>query len=301
MSIFKTRIAPTPSGYLHLGNILSFALTAAMAQKLNASILLRIDDMDRQRAGQAYLQDIFDTLNFLELPWHEGPRNVKEFEQEWSQQHRMPLYNTALQQLADAGKLFACTCTRSQLRNLSAGEPYPGTCCHKIIGLNTGENNWRLLTNGVPPVTVNGWPAGQQTRGLPPEMEYFVVRKKDGCPAYQLSSLVDDLHFGITHIVRGADLWPSTLAQLALGRFLQADAFQQVQFYHHGLLLDGSQQKLSKSAGATSVNYLRSQGYKPAQVYGLIGTSLGITGPLNNWQQLAAAYWRTERQITGAE
>ncbi len=85
----KTRIAPTPSGFLHLGNVLSFSITAALAKKHSAKILLRIDDLDRARANDQYLQDIFDTLNFLEIPWDEGPRNVNEFKNAYSQAHRM--------------------------------------------------------------------------------------------------------------------------------------------------------------------------------------------------------------------
>ncbi len=111
----RTRIAPTPSGYLHLGNVLSFALTATLAEQYGARILLRIDDLDRQRAQPAYIQDIFDTLEFLELPWHEGPRSVEEFEQQYSQVHRLPLYRQALEELKDKGAVFACDCSRSQM------------------------------------------------------------------------------------------------------------------------------------------------------------------------------------------
>jgi glutamyl-tRNA synthetase len=87
----RTRIAPTPSGYLHLGNALSFALTAAIARSTGAKILLRIDDLDQQRVNLAYVQDVFDTLNFLEIPWDEGPRNVIEYHDEWSQMRRMDM------------------------------------------------------------------------------------------------------------------------------------------------------------------------------------------------------------------
>ncbi|MBS7564231.1 hypothetical protein KHS38_07420 [Mucilaginibacter sp. Bleaf8] len=292
----KIRIAPTPSGYLHIGNILSFALTAALAGQVGARILLRIDDMDRQRANPAYLQDIFDTLNFLELPWHEGPRNVQEFESEWSQLHRMPLYQDVLNRLQDSGQVFACNCSRSQLRSLDADDAYPGTCCYKITALNTDQVSWRLFTANEDLLNVNLWPDGIAAAKLPASMQHFVVRKKDGYPAYQLSSLVDDIHFGITHIVRGADLWPSTLAQLHLAQALQADSFAQVRFYHHGLLVGDDTQKLSKSAGATSVKYLREQGFKPEQVYQQIAIKAGMKQPVTNWQQLAEAFW-TEQSL----
>ena len=106
----RTRIAPTPSGFLHLGNVLSFAITAALAERAGAKILLRIDDIDQARADKQYVQDIFDTLNFLEIPWHEGPRNVKQFEDQYSQLHRMGLYNEALTQLQGSKLVYACNC-----------------------------------------------------------------------------------------------------------------------------------------------------------------------------------------------
>ncbi len=88
----KTRIAPTPSGFLHLGNVLSFSITAALARKTGAAILLRIDDLDRGRVTTPYVQDIFDTLNYLGIPWDEGPRNYEEYQWEYSQVYRLDSY-----------------------------------------------------------------------------------------------------------------------------------------------------------------------------------------------------------------
>src|SRR3546814_5255566 len=90
----KTPIAPTPSGFLHLGNVLSFSLTAGLAAKMNARIVLRIDDLDRERVRKRYVQDIFDTLDFLEISWHEGPANFGEYQREHSQLHRLDLYRS---------------------------------------------------------------------------------------------------------------------------------------------------------------------------------------------------------------
>jgi glutamyl-tRNA synthetase len=287
----KVRIAPTPSGYLHIGNVLSFALTAALAQREQARILLRIDDMDQLRANAAYVQDVFDTLNFLELPWHDGPRNVHEFTTQWSQVHRMSLYNAALTRLQQSGKLFACNCSRSQIKALSTDDSYPGTCCHKAMTINEENVNWRIHTSPNEPILVNTWLQEEQPAILPASMHYFVVRKKDGYPAYQLSSVIDDVHFGITHIVRGVDLWPSTLAQLYLAQVLRAEEFTQMQFLHHGLVAGTNGQKLSKSAGATSVKHLRQQGLKPQQVYQHIADTIGLYQQVTNWQQLAEAFW----------
>src|SRR3546814_4608083 len=86
--VVRTRIAPTPSGFLHLGNILSFTLTAALAEKTQASTLLRIDDLDSQRINRLYVVDIFETLDFLEIPWTEGPTNYQDYQAAYSQLHR---------------------------------------------------------------------------------------------------------------------------------------------------------------------------------------------------------------------
>jgi glutamyl-tRNA synthetase len=99
---------------------------------------------------------------------------------------------------------------------------------------------------------------------LPNEMKNFVVRRKDGVPAYQLASMVDDLHFGIDFIVRGEDLWPSTLAQLQLATILEKPAYTSIVYYHHPLLKNNDGEKLSKSAGAVSVKHWREEGRSKA-------------------------------------
>jgi glutamyl-tRNA synthetase len=279
----KTRIAPTPSGFLHVGNILSFSLTAALARKHGAKILLRIDDLDRARVNPEYLTDIFDTLRFLEIPWDEGPQNINDFEANFSQVHRMNLYNEALEQLAVGGFVFACTCSRRQMNEVSAC-----TCIDKQIPLNTPEASWRLRTDSNAVLKLNSYDGTIIQTQLPAEMENFVVRKKDGFPAYQLTSVVDDLFYGVDLIVRGEDLWASTLAQIQLVAVLNKPVFNDIVFYHHPLLLEGPGKKLSKSAGSTSVRYLRKEGKRATEVFGLISNLLGLTGRANNWQQLAA-------------
>src|SRR5579872_3767519 len=147
MKYNKARIAPTPSGFLHLGNILSFSLTAALAKKCGATILLRIDDLDRERALPVYVRDIFDTLKFLEIPWDEGPTDAGEFYREYSQVHRMQLYREALQQLQDRGAVFACACSRSQVFSAGLDGAYPGTCRDRGLPLSTADSSWRLRTS----------------------------------------------------------------------------------------------------------------------------------------------------------
>jgi glutamyl/glutaminyl-tRNA synthetase len=278
----KTRIAPTPSGFLHLGNILSFSITAALAQKSGAKILLRIDDLDQPRVNKQYVQDIFDTLNFLEIPWDEGPKDVKEFETDYSQQHRMPIYREAIDQLIDDKLVFACTCSRKQLNDRQTCP-----CFGKQISPDEKNASLRLITDNNAELAIKDYNGQIIHAALPVDMHNFVVKRKDGLPAYQLTSVVDDLFYGIDLVIRGEDLWPSTLAQHQLASALGQSSFCGITFYHHPLLVETSGKKLSKSAGSTSVHYLRENGKTPADIYGLIGDMLGGNKAVSNWAQLA--------------
>ena len=280
----KTRIAPTPSGFLHLGNALSFALTAAMAHKTGAKVLLRIDDLDRPRIKPEYVQDVFDTLNFLQIPWHEGPRDMADYQSAWSQMQRLDIYRAAIDNLQQKGDVFACTCSRA---DIPASGIYPGTCLHKAIPFDTPGSALRFITDNDEITVCNAFTDKVSDR-LPPDMQYFVVRKKDGLPAYQLASLCDDLYFGVDLIVRGFDLWPSTLAQLQLAKRLNKPAFLNAGFYHHPLLManDGDK-KLSKSAGDTSIRYLRQQGKTATDIYSMVARLCGKQQTVNNWMQLS--------------
>jgi len=261
MHFSKTRIAPTPSGYLHLGNAYSFVLTAQLAKRYGARILLRLDDLDRGRVNKDYVQDVFDTLDFLNIDYHEGPHNLLEYENEWSQVHRINIYQTYLDQLRDEKLVYTCVCSRTQITDC--------TCRDKNLPLDTPEANWRLMTADKS-VTIKTLNAGLVTATLPEDMHDFVVRKKDGYPAYQLASLVDDLYFSIDLIVRGQDLWASTIAQCYLAQVLGKTDFQNITFHHHPLLMESGDKKLSKSAGATSIKYLREHGKTVADIFAQI-------------------------------
>lgn len=279
-----TRIAPTPSGFLHLGNVLSFAITAELARRSNARILLRIDDLDRDRVNREYLRDIFDTLNFLGLDWDEGPRNVDDFGQKHSQLLRLEMYNAFLDKLCQNNLVYACTCSRRQLN-----EGLACNCFDKNWQLSTPNAAWRLVTVNEPVIIRNDNGDIIETT-LPDEMQNFVVRKKDGFPAYQLTSVADDLFYGTDLVVRGNDLWPSTIAQHVLAKALGLDDFGGIAFYHHLLLTGKAGEKLSKSAGSTSVKYLREHGNSPADIFSLIAQMIQPGLHAGNWQELAAAF-----------
>ncbi|WP_158991882.1 glutamate--tRNA ligase family protein [Mucilaginibacter sp. L196] len=278
----RTRIAPTPSGFLHIGNVLSFAITAALAKQSGAKILLRIDDIDQARADKQYVQNIFDTLNFLEIPWDEGPRDAKEFDVEYSQLHRMGLYNEALKYLQDKKLVFACNCSRKQLSES------PCSCYEKQLSLTADNVSWRLITSPNDRLAIKDYNGELIQAILPTEMNNFVVRKKDGFPAYQLTSVIDDLYYGADLVVRGQDLWHSSLAQYQLAIALGRDDFNNITFYHHPLIKDTAGNKLSKSTGATSIKYLREQGKSASDIYQLIAAITGINEPVYNWEQLVS-------------
>ncbi|MBX3253032.1 MAG: hypothetical protein KF862_02735 [Chitinophagaceae bacterium] len=296
-SFHKTRIAPTPSGYLHLGNVLSFIITAGLARKFNAGILLRIDDLDQERIRTDYIRDIFDSLLFLNIPWDEGPRNVEDHLKHHSQLHRAELYKEVLYFLKKNDRVFACDCSRSQLPGSHNNKSYPGTCMAKHLPLEEKGYNWRIYTNAGNDIQVNDLFKGNQKFGLPATMQDFVVRKKDNDPAYQLASVVDDLHYGVDLVIRGEDLLDSTLAQLYLAGVLPPNGFLNAVFYHHPLIKQCDGKKLSKSAGDTSVQLLRKTGKSPAEIFTMIAQALGYCQPVARWEELFE--WYISSRITG--
>ncbi len=287
----KTRLAPTPSGFLHLGNIYSFVITVALARSSGAKVLLRIDDADRERTNKVFVQDIFDTLSYLDIPFDEGPLTIPEYETIYSQVHRMDTYYKALHQLRDAGKLFACTCTRTQVVH-GPDSVYPGTCRHKNIPFDAPNVSWRIIEDETE-LEVKGVDGSITKAQLPANMRNFIVRKKDGFPAYQLTSLLDDIHFGIDLVVRGEDLWASTLAQLYLASLLGSNTFSNTSFYHHPLISGADGNKLSKSEGATSVHYLRDHD-DAAGIYTLLAHTLNISGSASGWTDLARLIYNSD-------
>lgn len=257
----RLRFAPTPSGYLHAGNALNFILNWLVARLNGGQILLRIDDLDADRKRPEYLSDIFESLHWLGLDWDEGPGLLStmdastEFELLWSQHHRVLIYFHYLEQLRAKNLLFACRKSRAELSGFPGG--YPSEFRHQNLSLDDPDVAWRIFSDTI-------------------GMKDFVVRRRDGIPAYQIASLADDLHFGITHIVRGADLEASTAAQLFLAARLQEEAFLKIPFLHHPLLLDSTGEKLSKSAGAHSLKVMREGGGLPAAIFKTVANMLDL-------------------------
>lgn len=250
----RLRMAPTPSGYLHLGNAFNLILSWLAARggggaPSPAQLFLRVDDLDADRKRPEYVQDIFDTLQWLQLDYDREPVFQSALE-------RQPLYHDLLNRLRLQNLLFACRKSRRDL------EPwrgvYPESFRDQGLDLDEPDVAWRVKT----------------PKGFP--MPDFVVRRRDGIPAYQIASLADDLEMGITHLIRGADLEASTLAQRFLAGCLGEHHFESIRFLHHPLLLDAEGGKLSKSAGSASLKHLRDSGQSPEQVYEKLGFWLDL-------------------------
>ena len=261
------RLAPTPSGYLHLGNAVNFVLTWLLVRRAGGALHLRIDDLDRARLRRAYLENIFRVIDWLGLDYDHGPGGPDDFLRHHSQLLHLPEYNQVLRRLAQRpGFLYGSP------RSRSGGAPAAP------VPLGTPGAAWRVR---VPATATVAWADGGQgvvAVPLASEMPDFVLRKKDGVAAYQLASVVDDLRLGTTLIVRGLDLLPSTAAQLWLAAQLaETSGFSpaRIKLYHHGLLTDAAGHKLSKTTQAAGdQGILAAAG--PGVVYAAVAQLLGL-------------------------
>jgi glutamyl-tRNA synthetase len=226
-----TRFAPTPSGYLHVGNAVNAQLVAWLAIANTGVVALRIDDMDAARYRPEYVDDVFDVLGWLGVEWQLGPTSSADFEAHHSLRRRTEYYRSELRAAADRGlELYACRCSRRQLTGPPTGG-CPGGCREAGHPYVVGMSAIRAHV----PVDVC------------PEIGDVVLWRRDDLPAYHLASVIEDRDLGVTHVVRGDDLRPSTAIQLHLARYLDAAAFTAASIVHHPLLTDAAGAKLSKS------------------------------------------------------
>ena len=222
----RTRVAPTPSGYLHAGNAVNALLVSWLAGQHGGSVRLRIDDVDGPRYRPEYVDDLLDVLQWLGVEWDSGPRTTAEFESEFSLARRIDYFRRELGTAVDRGlPAFACTCTRSQA--LAAGRRgCVADCTDRHLALEPGLTALRVRATGL---------------------DDIVLWRRDDLPAYHLASLLEDRDDATTHVVRGEDLRESTAIQLALAPYFAAQRFAGAVFLHHPLVTAPDGTKLSKS------------------------------------------------------
>jgi glutamyl/glutaminyl-tRNA synthetase len=285
----RSRLAPTPSGFLHRGNAFSFLLTWLLVRSQGGQLHLRIDDLDANRIRTEYIQDVFDTLEWLEMDYDTGPRSVEDFGQNWSQKRRSVEYHQALERLREQDYLFACVCSRSTEGAFTADGVYAGMCRNKEHSFDAPNTAWRVRSAHLTESRFVDTERGEIYADVAEMLGDVVVRRKDGIPAYQIASLVDDERDGMTLIVRGMDLLSSTAMQSALAQALGMTSFPNAIFLHHVLLLDDKAQKLSKSHDSSSLKEMRNQGAKPSDVYQLVAAHIGINARAQTLQELLEA------------
>ena len=266
------RLAPTPSGGLHLGNARTFLIAWLSARAAGGRVVLRLDDLDQARVKPGAVDQALADLQWLGLDWDGEPV---------LQSGRAEAYTVALEKLRAAELVYPCRCSRREIE-LAARAPhadeegpvYPGTC--RRGGVNTGRAPaWRFV---VPAGLVEFVDVvhGRCTMDVAVASGDFVVFRNDGIAAYQLATVVDDAFQGVTEVVRGDDLLSSTPRQLLLS---QALGLTPPRFLHVPLVLDAGGERMAKRRDSTRLAALRAAGVPAARVIGRLAASCGWAEP----------------------
>jgi glutamyl-Q tRNA(Asp) synthetase len=278
------RFAPSPTGALHLGTLTAAVASFLHARQMDGSWLVRIEDIDPPREVPGSATSILESLEAMDLEW-DGDVLF--------QSARIDEYRARALELVASGQAYYCGCSRREIRALTGGSRYPGTC--RSLRLTAGDTAIRLRTDVGTVGFVDRLKGGIQ-RDIDTEDGDFVIVRRDGLPAYHLAVVVDDAEQQITDIVRGADLLDSTPLHILLQRRL---AVPTPSYWHVPLITDTNGEKLSKRTGAPPV-----ETQKPSQTAAAVLGLLGLTLPadLNGarpetlWQW-AGQSWRIDSLV----
>jgi glutamyl/glutaminyl-tRNA synthetase len=268
---YRGRIAPSPTGYLHLGHARTFWTAQERAQAAGGSLVLRNEDLDRARCKPEFVTAMFEDLRWFGFQWQEGPDLGGPFAP-YNQSERYPVYRRALEKLEQTGLIYPCRCSRKDLQSAARAphaeddeEPiYPGTC-RRLPRLEIVNRKfcWRFRVPDGETISFTDENLGPQQFTAGKDFGDFVIWRTDDVPAYQLASVVDDAAMKITEVVRGADLLVSTARQLLLYRAL---GFTAPRFYHCPLMTDDAGVRLAKRHDALSLRRLREKGRSPGDL-----------------------------------
>jgi glutamyl-tRNA synthetase/glutamyl-Q tRNA(Asp) synthetase len=275
-----TRFAPSPTGFLHLGHVASAACVWGIGRALGAEILLRIEDHDRGRCRSEFEAAIYADLQWLGFS-HDNAELRSGERSRFRQSDNTARYEAALARLAAEGAVYACQCTRAQIKAASDAAAdelwYPGTCRARGIALGAPDAGLRVRVPDGEQRFADLW-LGPQAQNPARQCGDLLIRDRHGSWTYQFAVTIDDLEQGVNLIIRGQDLTPSTGRQLWLGRRLgRAD---DAVFLHHPLLKDEDGKKLSKRFLAEAVAQRRAAGEAPEAVLGEAAFLLGLTPKL---------------------
>jgi len=266
---YRGRIAPSPTGYLHLGHARTFWTAQERARTAGGVLVLRNEDLDRARCKAEFVSAMLEDLRWFGFEWQEGPDVGGPFAP-YNQSERHDLYRAALQKLELGGFIYPCVCSRKDLQTAARAphaeddnEPiYPGTCrALRKSELANRKFCWRFRVPDGEIISFRDANLGPQQFTAGKDFGDFVVWRTDDIPAYQLACVVDDEAMQITEVVRGADLLVSTARQLLLYRALNLPI---PGFHHCPLMTDESGVRLAKRHDALSLRRLRENGETPA-------------------------------------
>jgi glutamyl-tRNA synthetase len=265
---YRGRLAPSPTGLLHLGHARTFWVAQERARANGGTLILRNEDIDSTRFKLEFVPQMIEDLHWFGFEWQEGPDCGGAFGP-YSQSERRPFYAAALEKLRERGFIYPCTCSRKDIRDAASapnagddeGPIYPGTCREKRKAESGKQKfSWRFRVPDGETIAFTDGHFGDQKFVAGKDFGDFVVWRGDDVPAYQLACVVDDAAMQITEVVRGADLLLSTARQFLLYRAL---GLTPPAFYHCALMLDEKGKRLAKRHDALSLRALREQGKTP--------------------------------------
>ena len=268
----RGRLAPTPTGYLHVGHARTFALAAARAA--GGTLIYRTEDLDAGRCRPEFAAAAIEDLRWLGLKWTEGP-DVGGPHVPYVQSQRLPWFREVWQKLQVAGVIYPCDNSRKDVeRSLTAphaeddAEPIFPSSLRPAHGAGhearePGPTNWRFRVPDGEVITFNDALQGPQAFGAGRDFGDFLVWRKDGFPAYELAVVADDHAMGITEVVRGADLLLSTARQLLIYRAL---GWNSPTWAHAPLIVDAEGRRLAKRTAGLSIRELRAKRKTPEEV-----------------------------------
>lgn len=276
----RSRLAPSPTGSLHVGNVRTFLLNWLHVRAAGGALLLRVDDLDGPRVKRDATAAALEDLRWLGIDWDEAEGVLVQSE-------RGAIYDAAIARLVADGLAYPCVCTRSEVESAASaphgpdGPRYPGTC----------RDRWRTPEEAA---RATGRPVAMRLVTAPGVVEFddllfgrcahdphletgdFVIRKSNGTAAYQLATVVDDAASGVDLVLRGDDLLPSTARQILLQRAL---GLPRPQYLHLPLVIGPDGKRLAKRHGDTSIRALRAAGWTAPALIGRIASTAGLCRP----------------------
>ena len=273
------RLAPSPTGLLHVGNAFAFLIAWLDARKNKGKLILRMEDIDPDRAKDHFAQQIREDLKWLGLNWDE---------EVIPQSERQKDYDKAIQKLAKRGYVYPCFCSRKELRSLAgaphigdSGAPYAGTCRRltenerKNLDAQGKKSCLRLDCSEKEntPFQFKDHIQGNVSSSLKECGNDFAIKRSDGVIAYQLAVVLDDIKSGITHVIRGRDILQSTPRQLYIYELLKE---KPPVYAHVPLIVDEKGERLAKRHGTMALNTLRKIGVLPEEIWGVVAKAAGL-------------------------